>query len=151
MQNNRRELVMAFRLPKISCEVPPTTTVRELERQGDVTTPRMAHSNFETTPSEKKYTLSEARNRARVLSVHTGVVLEEHKDIIIGGVGTGFTPMVTSAQWRSIQSGIFRERYGNTSFLMEWASGMSSTTDFQVRFTDEISFRISDISVCSGH
>lgn len=57
----------------------------------------------------------EAHNRARVTAAHKGVLLDEHKDVVVGGVGSPTSAAFIDANWRDLKTDIFLERYGPRS------------------------------------
>ncbi len=121
-----------FKVYKIAPEIPPTLTVDDLDRQSETVTPSSLNANFDTIPSSKKHDRPTAKLRARVLSTHTGVVLPEHYELIAGGVGDGVKPLLNRTDFGRLSTEIFSERFGKSSFLVQWATGESATEEFIV-------------------
>ena len=120
-----------FQISKIAPRIPPVITINELDRQAAEVTPALS-ANFDTTPTTTVYDRETAKTRARVISTHTGVGFPYHHDLVVGGVGA--SPILSKSDFNKISSEIFTERYGRSSFVLQWAAGESATQNFIVSF-----------------
>ncbi|KAH7339196.1 hypothetical protein BKA66DRAFT_54382 [Pyrenochaeta sp. MPI-SDFR-AT-0127] len=144
--------VSIFIPPFIDVETPPSVLCRELEDQRTFDTPSSPNSKYQNSPpttvSDK-----ETWNRARFFAAHTGVLLDEHMDVVVGGVGSQHQQTslklimksnngnVLSPARQSLtilprpSTYIFLERYGPRSFIQAFVRGISCTFNCEMEVT----------------
>ncbi|KAH6846390.1 hypothetical protein B0T12DRAFT_223476 [Alternaria alternata] len=123
-------------LPELACEIPPSSLYSELPIQEQRVTAGMNTSGLSVNGPADVPNSTQAMKISRVLAAYHGVVPQNMSPIVVGIHANPDDQTRATNVFRTARETVQTEKYGTSSFIMQYVPGKVSSENFLVQQTN---------------